>query len=120
MDSSPHEAGHTSDGSREEDTQRRLLNAAVRHSRLDVNELWMYYFSLGGSAGEYEIEAFLNASYSLPAMERDLLAHAVNEMIDMISPPPRAPYSFELQAEGQTKATHDRAKFGRPDDDTNS
>lgn len=117
MDSNP-QTGHTSNEAAEEDTQRRLLNAAVRHSRLNVNELWMYYFSIGGSAGEYEIEAFLNASYSLPAMERDLLAHAVNEMIDMIPPPPRAPYSSDLHTEDHSRQTRDRVDSGHPDDDT--
>lgn len=100
-----------------EDMQRRLLDAAVRHSRLPLNQLWLYYFSIGGSAGEYEIEAFLNASYSLPPMERDLLAHAVNEMIDMIPPPPRAPYSSDLHNEDRSRETRDREEYGQSDDD---
>lgn len=118
MDSNPHEPSPSLDGPSAEDTQRRLLSAAVRHSHLNVNDLWMYYFSIGGSAGEYEIEAFLNAFYSLPAMERDLLAHAANEMIDMIPPPLRAPYSFDLHAEDQGGAIRDRANFEHSDDDT--
>lgn len=109
-DPSPEEPGR-------EDTQRRLLNAAVSHSRLNVDELWLYYFSIGGSAGEYEVEAYLNASYSLPTVERDLLAHAVNEMIDMIPPPPRAPYSSDLDNEELASDARDKTYSDHPDDD---
>lgn len=85
---------------RVEDEQRRQLGEAVRHSRLTLNELWLYYFSLGGTAGEYEVDAYLNASYSLPSLQRDILAHAVNEMIDMLPPAPRAPYSTDMGQAG--------------------
>lgn len=80
-----------------EETQRRLIGKAVRHSRLPINDVWMYYFSIGGTAGEYEIEAFLHASYSLPPLQRDVLAHAVNEMIDGLAAPPRAPYTSDFE-----------------------
>lgn len=80
----------------EEREQRRLLGTAVQQSNIRVGDLWLYYFSIGGDAGEYEIDAYLHASYSLPALQRDLLAHAVNEMIDDIPPPPRAPYSTDM------------------------
>ncbi|MBE0011098.1 hypothetical protein [Arthrobacter sp. AET 35A] len=80
----------------EEQEQRKLLAIAVRHSGIHVKELWLYYFSIGGDAGEYEIDAYLNASYSLRPGQRDLLAHAVNEMIDELPPPPRAPYNQDI------------------------
>ncbi|WP_458116016.1 hypothetical protein [Arthrobacter sp. D2-10] len=114
---SPEAADHSPKERDREDTQRRLLNAAVSHSRLDISELWLYYFSIGGSAGEYEVEAYLNASFSLPAIERDLLAHAVNELIDMIPPPPRAPYSSDLDNEEPASDARDKTYSDHPDDD---
>jgi hypothetical protein len=54
----------------------------------------MRYFSISGEAGDYEIDAYLNGSFTLSAIQADLLAHAVNELIDEI-PLPRAPYSWE-------------------------
>jgi hypothetical protein len=81
---------------RHEEEQRRLLAEAVRYSRITVGDLWLRYFSLAGDAGEYEIDAYLNGSLSLPALQRDLLAQAANELIDEQPPPPRAPYADEL------------------------
>lgn len=53
----------------------------------------MRYFSFTGAAGEYEIDACLNGSLELPAHERDLVAHAVNELIKELPPRRMAPYS---------------------------
>lgn len=108
---------HSEDKPSLEDVQRRLTNAAVSHSRLNVNELWLYYFSIGGSAGEYEIEAFLSASYSLPLVERDLLAHAANEMIERIPPAPRAPYSSDLHNQDRKGDSLDGKYSEHPDGD---
>ncbi|CEA06785.1 hypothetical protein BN1051_00130 [Arthrobacter saudimassiliensis] len=76
--------------------QRRRLREAVRQAGLTLDALWMRYFSLGGQAGEYEVEAYLNNSYSLPVLQRDILAHAANEMIDELPPRARAAYSQDL------------------------
>jgi hypothetical protein len=81
---------------RREEEQRRLLAEAVRYSRITVGDLWLRYFSLAGDAGEYEVDAYLNGSLSLPALQRDLLAQAANELIDEQPPPPRAPYVDEM------------------------
>lgn len=84
----------------EAETQRHTLGRAVRHSALPVNELWVRYFTMGGTAGEYEIDAYINASYALPALERDILAQATNEMVDSLPSPPRASYSTDLPDDG--------------------
>ncbi|USQ75242.1 hypothetical protein [Ornithinimicrobium cryptoxanthini] len=55
----------------------------------------MHYFSIGGNAGEMEVEAFLHHALPLPPLERDMLAHAVNELIDH-RPIIYAPYSDDL------------------------
>lgn len=73
-----------------------MLKHAVDDARLRVPELWMKYFSIGGEAGEYEVDAYLNGSFSLPALQRDILAHAANELIDELPAHPRAPYSDDV------------------------
>ncbi len=65
---------------------------AFEASKLDVTELWLRYFALGGEASEMEVDAYLNGAMALPAFQHDMLAHAINERLDEIAPP-RAPYS---------------------------
>jgi hypothetical protein len=63
-----------------EPEQRRRLQAALSAARVPTGELWLYYFGLGGSVGEYEVEAYLQGLLSLPQLQRDLLAMAANEL----------------------------------------
>jgi hypothetical protein len=79
-----------------DDEHRRLLRRAFRHSGLTLDELWMRYFGLGGDAGRMEIEAHLEGLMPLPPLQSDILAHAVNERLDELAPPQRAPYSRRL------------------------
>lgn len=79
-----------------EPEQRQLLKKALDDARLSVPDVWMTYFSLGGEAGEYEVDAYINGSLSLPPLQRDILAHAANELIDQLPARPRAPYSADL------------------------
>ncbi|TLM81896.1 hypothetical protein FDW83_14260 [Pseudarthrobacter sp. NamE2] len=73
--------------------QAQATRQAMEEAGISVNAVWMRYFSFTGAAGEYEIDAYLNGSLELPAHERDLLAHAVNELIKELPPPRMAPYS---------------------------
>ncbi|MHA7208060.1 hypothetical protein [Arthrobacter sp. MDT1-65] len=82
--------------------QRIHLLRAIRHAQIDPGELWLHYFGLAGDAGEYEVEAYLHGSFTLPPLQRDLLAHAANELIDRLPAPPRAPYSTDLVDDGGT------------------
>jgi hypothetical protein len=66
-----------------EPEQRRELRAALQAMEITVGELWLNYFSIGGAVGEYEVEAYLQGLVSLPAMQRDLLAWAADELIDV-------------------------------------
>ena len=75
--------------------QARLLLEVIGRAGIEVKQLWFHYFTLGVSAGEVEVEAYLHHCLDLPALQRDLLAHAVNELIDR-RPPLRAPYVSEL------------------------
>jgi hypothetical protein len=62
------------------ETQRDRTAQAFRQSDLDVDELWMHYFSIGGDAGAMEIDAYLHGSYMLRPIQRDLLDHAIYEL----------------------------------------
>ena len=75
--------------------QARLLRQAIHRAGVTRDQLWLHYFSLGGEAGETEVDAYLHQSFSLPPFQRDLLAHAANELIARI-PPPQAPYVSDL------------------------
>jgi hypothetical protein len=70
------------------------IHEAIEQAGLGIGEVWLRYFSFSGEAGEYEIDAYLHGSLTLSAAQADLLAHAVNELIDE-TPRPRAPYSRE-------------------------
>ena len=90
-----------------EPEQRRLLKQALDQAGFGVPELWMKYFSIGGVAGEYEVDAYLSGSFSLPPLQRDILAHAANELIDELPPRLRAPYSDDIGVH-RGKAERDR------------
>jgi hypothetical protein len=74
----------------EEDRER--LVKAFEGSQLRIEQLWLAYFALGGSAGRYEVEAYLAGLMPLTAHEHNVLAQAVNERLADLPPPPRAPY----------------------------
>jgi hypothetical protein len=86
------EGGDVATGTSEQEQQRRTC-LAFRSTSLSTYDLWLRYFSLGGNAGEEEIDAYLYSSLLLPAFERDMLALAVNEYVADLPPAPRAPYS---------------------------
>lgn len=78
----------------EESEQRRRFEESLRHAGVSLEELWLRYFSLGGQAGQFEVEAYIHGAMALPALQRDVLAHALNERLDeTYSQAPRAPYS---------------------------
>lgn len=77
--------------------QRQMLLVALQTAGISLGDLWIRYFGLGGMVGEYEVDAYLQGMIALPPLQRDLLAHAANELIDEKPLLPRAPYSDELQ-----------------------
>jgi hypothetical protein len=70
----------------------RRLHDAFEAADLTVDELWLRYFSFGGEAGRLEVDAYVNGAIAMPPVQHDMLAHAINERLDEITPP-RAPYS---------------------------
>jgi len=79
-----------------EEEQRRLIAACFARSDLTLEQLWMRYFALGGSLSLLELDAYLNGLVPLPRVDRDMLAHAVNERLDEVTGPARAPYSHSV------------------------
>lgn len=73
--------------------QGQALAALLGAARISLDELWLDYFALGGAADVVEVEAYLADLMPLPALQRDLLASAVNERLDRSAVPGRAPYS---------------------------
>jgi serine/threonine protein phosphatase PrpC len=79
--------------STDENEQRQALNVGYRRADLTLEQLWVRYFALGGTAGLVEIEAYLHGLMPLPGLQRDMLAHAVNERLDELTWQHRVPYS---------------------------
>ncbi|WP_394250707.1 hypothetical protein [Arthrobacter pityocampae] len=82
-----------------EDQRRRTLHA-IHCSGLNVQNVWIRYFSLTGNVSEFEIDAYLNGAITLTALDPDLVSHAVNELITETPPPPAAPYSDHSEDPG--------------------
>lgn len=87
----PHESDDASVGYE----QARQLLATMRAANIDQGRLWLYFFSIGGSISEFEMDAFLHHSLVLPRLQRDLLAQAANEILAEQAPP-RAPYAADI------------------------
>lgn len=75
--------------------QARMLLATMHAAGIDQGQLWLYYFSIGGSVSEFEMDAFLHHSLTLPQLQRDLLAQAANEILAEQAPP-RVPYTTDI------------------------
>jgi hypothetical protein len=78
------------------DDLNRQFHDAFEAADVTVDELWLRYFGLGGEAGRFEVDAYLNGAITVPPLQHDMLAHAINERLDAIAPP-RAPYSDDFQ-----------------------
>lgn len=105
MGRAPGPAGRPVTGRRTADEQRRAIRSAVRHGEVTVQQLWLKYFSLGGLAGEVEVEAYLHGLMDLSAGQRDMLAHALNEHLGDHLTQARVPYEHVLAAPGAGAAS---------------
>jgi hypothetical protein len=83
----------------DEDEQRQGFRLAFEAAvDLDLEKVWINYFGIGGRTGLMEVQAYVYGALSLPPIERDLLAHALNESLDALG--------FN-----QRRATYSRAIF---------
>jgi stage II sporulation SpoE-like protein len=80
-----------------EDEQQRLLVVGYQRAELTMEQLWLRYFALGGDAGLMEVEAYLHGLMPLPALQRDILAHAINERLDELVWSRRVPYNRTIR-----------------------
>lgn len=100
-----------------EEQRRRTLHA-MQLAELDVQSIWIRYFSLSGDTDEFEVDAYLNGVINFTPLDRDLVSHAVNELISE-TPRPAAPYSNdpdEPEAVGALGTQGVLADVDRPDD----
>jgi hypothetical protein len=79
------------------EAQQRSFSRAVRHARLSLDEVWLDYFALGGEAGPLDVDAYFHGLTDFPAGQRDILAHAVNERLDLLAGSHRATYSRDVR-----------------------
>jgi hypothetical protein len=86
--------------------QARLARYAVERAGLDLDRLWWHYFQLGGEAGMLEVDAYLHGCLSLPAAHRNLVARAVNGLVQG-APVARVPFSWEIAASRDDAGPHD-------------
>ena len=75
--------------------QAVTLHQALERAAIGHRRLWVRYLSLGGTADELEVEAYLHQCLDLPTRERDLLAWAANTLLDRRYHP-RVPSSGDL------------------------
>ncbi len=73
--------------------QRRIVAACFARTGLTLEQLWLRYFAMGGDVSEVELDGFLQGLVPLPRIQRDMVAHAVNERLDEVDGVRRAPYS---------------------------
>jgi hypothetical protein len=76
--------------------QRLRTLQAMQAAGLSLQSMWIRYFSIGGSADEFEVDAYLHGLISLTPLERNCVSYAVNELIRE-TPQPAAPYSEDLE-----------------------
>ncbi|WP_104181720.1 GAF domain-containing protein [Arthrobacter sp. B0490] len=73
----------------------------VRAARFSIADVWLSYLSVGGDQDEIEIAGYLAGVTVLSTLDRDLLAHAINQIIaDRDVPVDGAHYSTDLVAYG--------------------
>lgn len=75
------------------EVQIRLTTIALVEADLSIYELWVRYYAMGGSVSEFEVEAYLGGLLILQSNERDLLAEAVNELLETTAVHLRVPKS---------------------------
>ncbi|UUV30374.1 serine/threonine-protein phosphatase [Amycolatopsis roodepoortensis] len=76
--------------------QRRVIAECFARTGLTLEQLWLRYFALGGDVSEADLAAYLRGVLPLPSIQRDMVAHAVNERLDELSGTRRAPYSRDV------------------------
>ncbi|RJT79083.1 hypothetical protein D6T63_10635 [Arthrobacter cheniae] len=73
-------------------TQQHSTWLAARAADLSANDLWAHYYSVGGTLESFELDAYLHGMYPLPLGDRNMVALALNELIDDLPRRPKAEF----------------------------
>jgi hypothetical protein len=60
---------------------RGCILQVLRNQGMDPFDLWVYYYSVGGSLDDFDIEAYLFGLMPLPELEHLLLIEATREIL---------------------------------------
>jgi hypothetical protein len=81
-----------------EDPQLNGLRDAYAHTALTLEQLWIRYFALGGTADLVELDACIAGLVPVAPDQHDLLAHAINERLDELVEEHRVPYRRTIRS----------------------
>ncbi|HZB20179.1 MAG TPA: serine/threonine-protein phosphatase, partial [Blastococcus sp.] len=81
-----------------EDPQLNGLRDAYAHTGLTLEQLWIRYFALGGTADLVELDACIAGLVPVAPDQHDLLAHAINERLDEVVQEHRVPYRRTIRS----------------------
>ncbi|WP_167198603.1 hypothetical protein [Brevibacterium pigmentatum] len=71
------------------------LAEVIDYWKLSLEGVWLHSVSLGSELSELEIDAYLHGVFGLSGYQHDIIAQAVDELIDMLPDPPRGSFSNE-------------------------
>ena len=74
-----------------------ILDAARRRTGLTVQDLWIRYYSLGGTNTEAELASYLDGGREPTAPEYDVIAQALNDWHVERGENHPVPYAADLQ-----------------------
>lgn len=86
----------------DEETQRLGILLAARDADITTEALWWKYLGMTGNVREFEFDAYLHGAYLLTAADRDLIAMALNELIDDLPQHPQAGGSYDAPGTQRT------------------
>ncbi|WP_104181374.1 GAF domain-containing protein [Arthrobacter sp. B0490] len=75
--------------------QIKMTMFALSETGLSIEDVWVRYYGLGGAISAFEVQAYLAGLLSLPAYERNLLAEATNELLELSPVRVRVPTDAE-------------------------
>lgn len=64
------------------DHQRKQLAQIVLEEDLDLADVWVRYFAIGGTASEEEFALYAVGQIELMSLQRDLISIALRELVD--------------------------------------
>ena len=85
--------------------QVKMTMFALSEAHLSVEDLWVRYYGLGGAISLFEVQAYLSGLLALPPLERNLLAEAMNELLESTAVRLRVPLEDEDEADGSAEAS---------------